>query len=155
MRSKVSPEIDQQGRNQRVRSVERRIDYEVSKIRDLRDFQRNGQERIEDELKNCDKFYSDLEYWFIYRNPGMDPLGVESMATELFVEICERKKQELKPKIELDPIDRNIFAIIGSAKKALQQSGENQKAEEMIDKTYSTHSYEEALQVVMEYVDFI
>ena len=52
------------------------------------------------------------------------------------------------------PVDGNIFAILGAASKALKHIDQHNKVNEMFRRATSTHSYDEALSVIMEYVEF-
>lgn len=72
---------------------------------------------------------------------------------------CERKLQqeitlEQKPKIPLLDENSNIFNILGVATKVLQADGMKDKAEEMFNRIITqAKSNEEALQLIMEYVE--
>ena len=49
----------------------------------------------------------------------------------------------------------NIFWVMGAAYTALLQEGRRQDAEAMQNKVMEQHSYEEALEVIAEFVDLI
>jgi hypothetical protein len=49
--------------------------------------------------------------------------------------------------------DGNIFAVVGTAAKALRRAGQADKAKEMTNKVMSSGSYEQALGIVLQYVD--
>lgn len=49
--------------------------------------------------------------------------------------------------------DGNIFFIMGKVSKALKRNGQNSEAEEMCNRITNSHSYNEALAIVMEYVN--
>jgi len=49
--------------------------------------------------------------------------------------------------------DGNIFAIMGKASKALEQAGFRDKASLMVSQATRTHSYEEAIAKISEFVD--
>ena len=57
-----------------------------------------------------------------------------------------------KPVIE-GPVDGNIFAILGAARKALKRAGQRDKVEEMTTRVTSSKSYYQALAIIMDYVD--
>lgn len=59
----------------------------------------------------------------------------------------------MKPKCKLIGEDGNIFNLIGIASKALKKNGLQDKASEMKDKAFQAQSYEEALSIIMEYVE--
>ena len=49
--------------------------------------------------------------------------------------------------------DGNAFSIIGRVAKALRRSGQKAAAEEYVERATNTHSYDEMLQVTLEYAD--
>lgn len=52
------------------------------------------------------------------------------------------------------PVDGNIFSVIGATAKGLRKAGQGAKVTEMQNKVMSAESYEKALAICMEYVDF-
>lgn len=58
-----------------------------------------------------------------------------------------------KPIAKLLGADGNVFVLMGICSKALKRAGLNDEAKEMIDKIYECSSYDEALQIMMEYCD--
>ena len=59
-----------------------------------------------------------------------------------------------KPKCKLVGQDGNIYNLMGIASRALKDVGQKAQAEEMIDRiTHTAKSYDEALVIIMEYVD--
>ena len=66
----------------------------------------------------------------------------------------EGKMQENKrPKCPIIGADGNIFNIMGAASKTLKRSGMSEDAREMCSRVTSSGSYEEALGIIMEYVE--
>ena len=63
------------------------------------------------------------------------------------------KKQ--KPDAPLIGADGNIFNLMGIASRALKASGLSQQANEMFDRASASGSYEEALNIIGEFVNFI
>jgi len=59
----------------------------------------------------------------------------------------------VKPKCKLIGEDGNVFAIMGQVGRALRASGQSNKVNEFMEKVTSCRSYDEALRVVMEYVE--
>jgi hypothetical protein len=60
----------------------------------------------------------------------------------------------MKPKCRLIGEDGNIFNLMGIVSRTLKEAGEPEKAEEMIRRiTSDAKSYDEALAMLMEYVD--
>ena len=58
-----------------------------------------------------------------------------------------------KPKVKLSGTDGNVFALAGQVSRALRKAGQEDKAKEFSSKLFSMGSYDEALQLMMEYVD--
>ncbi len=58
-----------------------------------------------------------------------------------------------KPKVKLSGQNGNIFNLMGIASAALKRAGQNEKGTEMTHKAMKTHSYDEALVVIMEYCE--
>ena len=49
----------------------------------------------------------------------------------------------------------NIFWVMGAAYASLLKEGRRQDAEAMVQKVTSQHSYEDALEVIAEFVDLV
>jgi thymidylate synthase len=49
----------------------------------------------------------------------------------------------------------NIFEVIGRAKAEMVANGKGNDVGEMINRATSAHSYEEALEIISEYVELI
>lgn len=60
---------------------------------------------------------------------------------------------ETKPKCALIGQDGNIFNLMGIASRTLKQNKMQEQAKEMCDRVTSSGSYEEALNIIGEYVD--
>lgn len=60
---------------------------------------------------------------------------------------------ESKPKCKLIGEDGNIFNLAGIVSRSLRNAGQEDKAKEMTSKLYACGSYDEALQLFMQYVD--
>lgn len=58
-----------------------------------------------------------------------------------------------KPKAKLIGADGNIFNLIGIASRSLKRAGQNDKATEMLERVMNSGSYDEALSIIMEYVE--
>ena len=59
-----------------------------------------------------------------------------------------------KPKCKLIEEDGNIFNLMGITSRTLKRNGMHKEADEMFNKiTKEAHSYDEALCIIMEYVD--
>ena len=58
-----------------------------------------------------------------------------------------------KPTAKLIGADGNVFNLIGIASKALKRAGLRDQATEMSHRVFNCGSYDEALQIIQEYVD--
>lgn len=58
-----------------------------------------------------------------------------------------------KPKVRLIGENGNIFNLLGIASKGLKKEGQYEQAKEMSEKVFGCGSYDEALQIIMEYVE--
>ena len=58
-----------------------------------------------------------------------------------------------KPVCELSQTDGNIFALMGKCRQTLARAGQSDKAKEMTARVIKAQSYDEALQIMMEYVE--
>jgi len=65
--------------------------------------------------------------------------------------IIKQKKQ--KPKCALIGQDSNIFNLIGIASRTLKQNNMREESKEMVNRVTSSHSYDEALSIIAEYVE--
>ena len=66
----------------------------------------------------------------------------------------ERLVKVMKPKCKLIGEDGNVFNLMGIVSKTLKEAGEPEKVNEMIQRiTKEAKSYDEALAMLMEYVD--
>jgi len=66
----------------------------------------------------------------------------------------ERLVKAMKPKCRLIGENGNIYNLMGIASKTLREALEPEKAHEMIKRiTTEAKSYDEALVILMEYVD--
>ncbi len=58
-----------------------------------------------------------------------------------------------KPKVKLVGEDGNVFNVIGRVAQALNQAGLRDKAQEFQRRAFSARSYDEVLQLAMEYAE--
>jgi len=58
-----------------------------------------------------------------------------------------------KPKVKLIGEDGNIFSILARTRAALKEAGREEDAQKMMDRAFDCKSYEEALNIVMEYIE--
>jgi hypothetical protein len=60
-----------------------------------------------------------------------------------------------KPELPIEGQDGNIFAVIGAASRVMKRAGLSKEAEEMAEKVMSSGSYDEALSIIGEYVEYV
>lgn len=65
----------------------------------------------------------------------------------------KKKTDGLKPQCRLVGEDGNIFFVLGRVRQALKASGKNDQVQEVSERVMASGSYDEALQIIMEYVD--
>ena len=58
-----------------------------------------------------------------------------------------------KPVVKLIGGDGNIFSILGKCTKELKKNGLVSEAKELAEKVFQAKSYDEAIQICMEYVE--
>ena len=58
-----------------------------------------------------------------------------------------------KPTCKLVGEDSNIFGLIGSATKALNRAGQREQASVLTERAFNAKSFDEALSIILEYVD--
>ena len=58
-----------------------------------------------------------------------------------------------KPEVQLTGTDGNVFALIGTCSRALKRAGLREQATEMTNRVMSAESYDEALAIMMQYVE--
>ena len=61
--------------------------------------------------------------------------------------------ENLKPACKLTGEDGNIFFILGRVSRTLKENGKTEQAKEVSDRVMASGSYDEALQIIMEYVE--
>lgn len=65
----------------------------------------------------------------------------------------QRPQRPQRPKMELLGQDGNIFSILGRASALLKQAGMKDQADEMFQRVTASGSYEQALNIISEYVE--
>ena len=60
---------------------------------------------------------------------------------------------KVKPKVQLVGQDGNVFNLLGICTKALKRAGQYEEAQELQKRVFASQSYDEALVLMMEYVD--
>ncbi len=64
-------------------------------------------------------------------------------------------KELKKPKCALIGEDGNIFNLMGIASKILKRNGMREEAKEMCEKITKSGSYDEALNIISDYVEIV
>lgn len=59
----------------------------------------------------------------------------------------------IKPKCKLAGEDGNILFILGRVRSVLKENGREDEAKEVSERVMASGSYDEALRIIMEYVD--
>ena len=65
----------------------------------------------------------------------------------------EEIEMEQKPKCPMIGSDGNVFALLGLVQKTLKIIGKEKEAKEVMERVTSSESYEQALSIMMEYVE--
>jgi len=65
----------------------------------------------------------------------------------------DEAKEFVKPACKLVGTDGNVFGLMGIACRTLRRAGFSDKAEELTSKIFSCGSYDEALNLIGEYVE--
>lgn len=58
-----------------------------------------------------------------------------------------------RPEAKIIGEDGNIFNVMGIASRSLKKAGFKEESEEMVNRVTSSHSYDEALGIIMEYIE--
>ena len=61
--------------------------------------------------------------------------------------------EKRKPKCKLIGEDGNIFNLMGTASRTLKRNGLKEESEELIKRIEESHSYDEALMIIADYVE--
>jgi hypothetical protein len=67
--------------------------------------------------------------------------------------MTKSKKTTRKPRAKLINADSNVFNLIGIASRALKDAGHGDEAVEMRDRVLKSSSFDEALGIILGYVD--
>lgn len=60
-----------------------------------------------------------------------------------------------KIEVKLIGEDGNIFNLLGIASRALKRNGQRDEAEEMSERVFKSNSYDEALMIILDYVEIV
>ena len=62
-------------------------------------------------------------------------------------------EESRKTSVKLIGEDGNIFSILGRVSRSLKEAGKEEQAKVVCDRVMASGSYDEALQIIMEYVE--
>jgi hypothetical protein len=65
----------------------------------------------------------------------------------------KKEKLKSKPRAKLIGANSNIFNLLGIANAALRANGQADKIKELNKRVTTSHSYDEALCIIMKYVE--
>lgn len=65
----------------------------------------------------------------------------------------EQKTERVKPDCPLIGADGNVFGLVGIAARTLRENGMRDEAKEMSERVFASHSYDDALCIIGEYVN--
>ena len=86
-------------------------------------------------------------------------LSDEKVPVFIYVQLQEGAYQIMsnkpKPKVQLVGQDGNVFNLLGICTGALKRAGQYDEAQELQSKVFASNSYNEALALMLEYVDDI
>jgi hypothetical protein len=83
----------------------------------------------------------------------IDTMGGDGEYTVHLTLINKDELRRQKPKVKLIGQDGNVFNLAGIVHHALEKAGQKDKAKEFTEKLPKCHSYDEALMLMLEYVD--
>ncbi len=81
------------------------------------------------------------------------PQGIQFQSATVYNPEKEHMQTQ-KPNAPLIGADGNIFNLIGNASCTLHDAGMQEKADQMFQRIATSGSYEEALDIISEYVNF-
>lgn len=58
-----------------------------------------------------------------------------------------------RPEAKIIGEDGNIFNVMGIASRSLKKTGFKEESEEMVNRVTNSHSYDEALGIIMQYIE--
>ena len=58
-----------------------------------------------------------------------------------------------KPVAKVVGEDGNVFVTLGICTRVLKKAGQGDKVKELTDRVFASHSYEEALSIMMDYCE--
>jgi hypothetical protein len=61
--------------------------------------------------------------------------------------------EKIEPKVKLVGEDGNVFNLLGICVRALKKVGQHEEAKELQKRVFGCGSYDEALVIMMEYID--
>ena len=132
--------------------TEGEILLEGSRFENCYSFKREGATCLlfpfEDQKMNTGK----LAVWRLISQKEMGSMWLSDFV-DIYLDGFLKPEETIKPDCPLIGADGNIFNLIGIARKTLKEHDMLDESQEMTDRVYSTGSYEEALNIIGEYVN--
>lgn len=94
-----------------------------------------------------------------YKKLSLDALYLKMGAEREMVRNMKQEQSKLqdiqkeKPEAKIIGADGNIFNIMSISSNALKDAGLEKESEEMLQRVTNSHSYDEALRIIMEYIE--
>ncbi len=132
--------------------TEKEMLLEGSRFENCYSFKRDGITCLlfpfEDQKMNTGK----LAIWRLISHQEMGSMWLSDFV-DIYLDGFLKSEETVKPDCPLIGADGNIFNLIGIARKTLKEHDMLEESQEMTDRVYSAGNYEEALNIIGEYVN--
>lgn len=132
--------------------TEKEMLLEGSRFENCYSFKRDGITCLlfpfEDQKMNTGK----LAIWRLISHREMGSMWLSDFV-DIYLDGFLKPEETVKPDCPLIGADGNIFNLIGIARKTLKEHDMLEESQEMTDRVYSAGNYEEALNIIGEYVN--
>jgi len=132
--------------------TEKEMLLEGSRFENCYSFKRDGITCLlfpfEDQKMNTGK----LAIWRLISHQEMGSMWLSDFV-DIYLDGFLKPEETVKPDCPLIGADGNIFNLIGIARKTLKEHDMLEESQEMTDRVYSAGNYEEALNIIGEYVN--
>ena len=132
--------------------TEKEMLLEGSRFENCYSFKRDGITCLlfpfEDQKMNTGK----LAIWRLISHQEMGSMRLSDFV-DIYLDGFLKPEETVKPDCPLIGADGNIFNLIGIARKTLKEHDMLEESQEMTDRVYSAGNYEEALNIIGEYVN--
>lgn len=113
-------------------------------------FEKDGVTNIAFALNNKN---IDMGNLTIFRLKIRNDLGAMWLSDYIDNYLRDVKEINKKPKAPIVGADGNVFNLIAICSRALKRAGYHDQAKEMVNRVTNSHSYEEALSIMCEYIE--